>query len=101
MSKSYQASCQRFRESFSRIHDGPPLSERKTPHSSASTMAHTRTGLAAETVTPILPTIPRGSPALRVMSVHVSPPSVDLKSPLVGPPLSKAQGRRTTCQSEA
>src|SRR6188474_560647 len=30
---------------------------------------------------------PDGRPALRVISVHVSPPSVDLKRPLPGPPL--------------
>jgi hypothetical protein len=90
-----------LRDSLTFVHVAPPFSERKTPPSSASTMAHTRSGLAADAVTPILPTMPRGSPALRVMSVHVSPPSVDLKRPLDGPPLSKAQGRRTTCQSAA
>src|SRR5579864_3531894 len=31
--------------------------------------------------------MPAGSPALCVISVHVSPPSVDLKRPLPGPPL--------------
>src|SRR5919107_674136 len=36
---------------------------------------------------PIRPTTPEGSPGLRVISRHVSPPSVDLKRPLPGPPL--------------
>src|SRR5205814_6209433 len=40
-----------------------------------------------EIVTPIRPMTPFGSPGLRVSSVHVSPPSVDLKRPLPGPPL--------------
>ena len=31
--------------------------------------------------------MPFGSPGLRVISFHVSPPSVDLKRPLPGPPL--------------
>ena len=37
--------------------------------------------------TPILPSMPCGRPGLRVISVHVSPPSVDLNRPLPGPPL--------------
>src|SRR5919204_3168275 len=35
----------------------------------------------------ILPTSPCGSPGFRVISRHVSPPSVDLNRPLPGPPL--------------
>ena len=72
----------------------PPLSERNTPPSSASTIAQTRSGFAGETVMPTLPTIPLGKPGLRVISVQVSPPSVDLKMPLPGPPLSSVQGLR-------
>src|SRR5213076_149771 len=40
-----------------------------------------------ETLTPIRPTIPEGKPLFRVISVQVSPPSVDLKRPLPTPPL--------------
>ena len=47
------------------------------------------------------PGLPRGRPGLRVISAQVSPPSVDLNSPLEGPPLSNAHGLRMTCQSEA
>ncbi len=36
---------------------------------------------------PMRPIIPDGIPGLRVISFHVSPPSVDLKRPLPGPPL--------------
>ena len=36
----------------------PPLSERNTPPSAASTMAQTRSGLAGETVTPMRPSTP-------------------------------------------
>src|SRR6476469_1036405 len=42
---------------------------------------------APETATPMRPTTPEGMPGLRVISVHVSPPSVDLNRPLPGPPL--------------
>jgi hypothetical protein len=49
---------------------------------------------SAETATPILPSMPEGRPGLRVMSFQVSPPSVDLKSLLAGPPLESDQGVR-------
>ena len=78
--------------SFTLVHVCPPLSERNTPPSSASTIAHTRSGFAGDTVIPTLPTMPRGKPLIRVNSVHVSPPSVDLKMPLPGPPLSSVHG---------
>src|SRR6476660_6562610 len=42
---------------------------------------------APEMATPILPSTPVGRPGLRVISVQRSPPSVDLKRPLPGPPL--------------
>ena len=43
---------------------------------------------ARDTETPMRPTSPSwGRPGKRVISVHVSPPSVLLKSPLPGPPL--------------
>src|SRR5258706_2214974 len=52
-------------------------------------------------VTVIFPNTPFGSPELRVISVQVSPPSVDLKNPLAGPPLESVQGVRYTSQIEA
>ncbi len=65
-------------------------------------IAHTRSGLAGETATPILPmNLPFGPPGLRVISVHVSPPSVDLNRPLSGPPLSMLQGVRFASQIAA
>ena len=51
---------------------------------------------------PILPTSPcAGSPGLRVISFHVSPPSVDLKKPLPGPPLDIWYSTRYASQSAA
>jgi hypothetical protein len=47
------------------------------------------------------PTTPLGSRALRVISVHVSPPLVLLKSPLPGPPLDIDHGVRYASQSAA
>src|ERR1041385_1413604 len=67
----------------------PPLSDRKTPPSDASTRAQARSGLAGETAMPIRPSTPFGSPGACEMSDQVSPPSVDLKMPLPVPPLSK------------
>src|SRR5262245_65943505 len=56
-------------------------------------IAHTRSGLAGETATPILPSAaPFGPPGLREISFHVSPPSVDLYRPLSGQPLSRLYG---------
>ena len=57
-------------------------------------MAHTRPGIAGEAATPIRPFTPSGRPRLHVRSAHVSPPSVDRKMPLPGPPLVKLQGCR-------
>ncbi len=64
-------------------------------------MAHTRSGSAGDTAIPILPIVPLGSPSLRVISVQLSPPSVDLNMPLPGPPLSSAYGMRRTCHRAA
>ena len=63
--------------------------------------AHTRFEFTGETVTPIFPITPAGSPGLRVMFVHVSPPSVDLKSPLPVPPETSFHGFRYACQNAA
>src|SRR5436190_13773166 len=49
----------------------------------------------------ILPTSPCGSPGLRVISRQVSPPSVDLYSPLPGPPLDIWYSTRYASHSAA
>ncbi len=65
-------------------------------------MAQTRWEFTGETATPILPTGLRGSsPRLSVMSVQVSPPSVDFQSPESSPPEESAQLFRQTSQMEA
>ena len=56
-------------------------------------IAYTRFGSAPDTLTPILPHTPLGRPSPSSF-FQVSPPSVDLKRPLPGPPLSKPQGER-------
>ena len=76
-----------LRFSFTRVHVAPASSLRKRPPLSFSTRAYTRFEFAPDTDTPIRPTSPAGSPGLRVISVHVSPPSVLLNSPLPAPPL--------------
>src|SRR5438046_1338751 len=43
--------------------------------------AHTRDGFAGETASPMLPSSPRGRPALRVSSGQWAPPSVVLNTP--------------------
>ena len=45
--------------------------------------------------------MPAGSPGLRVISVQVSPPSVDLKRPLPGPPLDIWYSTRYASHSAA
>ncbi len=75
-----------MRSSLVRTQVAPPSSERKTPPSSASTIAQTRWGSAGDTVTPIFPIGGGGMPGFLVSSVQVSPPSVDLCSPEYGPP---------------
>src|SRR4051812_47194218 len=63
--------------------------------------AHTRRGFAGDTVTPMRPTTPPGMPVVRVSSVHVSPPSTDLNSPLPGPPLDIPHSTRYASHSAA
>src|SRR5207237_7498275 len=82
-----------------RAHVAPPSFERTRPPESASTSAHTRSWLTGETARPILPMIPCGSPRLRVISFHVSPPSVDFQIPLPGPPDTTSPARRTPCRT--
>ena len=45
--------------------------------------------------------MPAGMPGARVISVQVSPPSVDLKSPLPGPPLDIWYSIRYASHSDA
>src|SRR5688572_9553167 len=83
------------------VHVLPPLSELYKPPYSFSISAYTRFGSAPETSTPMRPTTPVGRPGRRVISVHDSPPSVDLKSPEPGPPLSILYSFRYACHSAA
>src|SRR5207237_8468209 len=87
--------------SLVRVQLTPPSSERNSPPESASTSAQTRSWSRGETARPIFPMIPLGRPLLRVISVQLSPPSVDLKIPLPAPPETSSQGRRTACHSPA
>src|SRR5262245_26500554 len=64
-------------------------------------MAQTRSDLAGEATTPILPLMPVGRPGLLVSSTQVSPPSVDLYRLLSGPPLERLQGVRCTSHRAA
>src|SRR5258705_12051595 len=50
---------------------------------------------------PILPSPRGGRPGLGVISLRCSPPSVDLKSPLPGPPLDIEYSTRNASQSAA
>src|SRR5438128_1247515 len=72
------------RASFTSFHVAPASSELKRPPFSFSTSVYTRFESAPDTDTPIFPTTPAGKPALRVISFHVSPPSVDLNTPSPG-----------------
>ena len=75
------------RSSLISSHVSPPSSLRKSPPSACSNRAYTRPEFALETASPIFPTTPdSGMPGFRVISVHVSPPSVLLNIPLPGPP---------------
>src|SRR6185437_3956996 len=65
----------------------------------ASISAYTRV-LFGATATPIFPHTPSGSP-LPVSWFQVVPPSVDLYSPLPGPPLSDRHGSRMNWYSPA
>ena len=97
----YQARWRISWSSLVRVQLTPPSSERNSPPESASTSAQTRSWSRGETARPIFPMIPLGRPLLRVISVQLSPPSVDLKTPLPAPPDTSSQGRRTACQSPA
>ena len=90
-----------MRSSLIRSQVAPPSSERKSPPSSASTMAQTRSARAGETATPILPLSPAGKPGLPLRSCQLSPPSVERQSPLSGPPLERLQGWRSVSQNAA
>src|SRR6266581_5053141 len=79
----------------------PASSDRNRPPPLASTIAYTRFGSAPETLTSILPTGPAGRPRRLVSSVQVVPPSVDLNSPLPGPPSSSSQNLRAACHIAA
>src|SRR5215467_2032779 len=76
-----------FRLSLASVQVAPASSDLNKPPCSFSTMVYTRFGSAPDTATPIFPSTPAGRPCARVISVHVSPPSVDLNKPLPGPPL--------------
>src|SRR5688572_26763080 len=90
-----------FRLSLMSVQVAPALSELNSPPFSFSTSAYTRFESAPETDTPIRPIIPSGSPGLRVISVHVSPPLVDLNRPLPGPPLDIWYSTRYASQRAA
>src|SRR5262245_14512563 len=76
-----------LRLSLTRRHVAPASSDENRPPFSCSMSAYTRFESAPDTETPIRPIVPAGKPGLRVISVQVSPPSVDLNKPLPGPPL--------------
>src|SRR5262245_23018301 len=63
-------------------------------------IAHTRLGFAGETVTPMRPQTPLGSPS-PVSFVQLSPPSTDFQRLPPGPPLSRLHGVRNACQKPA
>src|SRR5436190_20017478 len=50
---------------------------------------------------PMSPQMPAGRPGLRVISVQLSPPSVDFHIPEFGPPEFSSHGLRYTCQNPA
>src|SRR6516225_7958190 len=54
-----------------------------------------------ETASPIFPSVPLGRPGLREISNQWSPPSVDLNSPLPGPPDDISQELRNASHSPA
>src|SRR5438105_9614853 len=90
-----------LRPALTSVHVAPASSERNRPPFSFSTNAYTRLGSAPLTATPMRPINPDGNPGLRVISVHVSPPSVDLKSPDPGPPLDIVYSLRNASHSAA
>src|SRR3954463_11379074 len=90
-----------LRLEFTSFHVAPASSELNKPPLSFSISVYTRFGSAALTATPILPSIPAGRPALRVISVQCSPPSVDLYRPLPGPPLDIVHSLRYASHNAA
>src|SRR5688572_10885336 len=64
-------------------------------------IAYTRLPSAPDTDTPTLPHSPVGRPGFFVISIHESPPSVDLKRPLPGPPLDMLHGVRFASHNDA
>src|SRR3954463_5560519 len=86
---------------FTSVHVAPASSERNRPPFSFSTSAYTRFGFASLTLTPMRPMVPDGSPEFLVISVHVSPPSVDLKRPEPEPPLDIVYSLRYASHSAA
>jgi hypothetical protein len=56
---------------------------------------------APDTLMQIFPSSDLGMPGAREMSVHIEPPSVDLKTPLRGPPLESTHGFLQTSHKEA
>src|SRR5687767_12855109 len=91
-----------LRSPVASFHVAPASSERyRPPFGSFSISAYTRVPSAPDTLTPALPQRPDGSPGFFVISVHVLPPSVDLNSPLPGPPLDMPHGKRCDSHSVA
>src|ERR1041385_5792878 len=90
-----------LRFEFYSFHVAPASSEMNRPPFSFSTSAYTRVGSAEDTATPILPSMPDGSPRARVMSVHASPPSVDFHRLEPGPPLDICHSFRYASHSAA
>jgi hypothetical protein len=60
-----------------------------------------RFGIVFECASPTRPQSPPGKPGLSVNSSQVSPPSVDLKIPLFGPPAFSPHVRRKISKVEA
>src|SRR5437868_13361561 len=90
-----------LRPGFTSDHVSPASSDLNRPPFSFSASAYTRLEFAPLTATPMRPINPFGNPTLCVISVHVSPPSTDLKSPEPGPPLDIVYSLRKASQSAA
>src|SRR5882724_1227423 len=90
-----------LRPSLASVHVAPASSLLNNPPLSFSTSAYTRLGLAPDTATQMRPIIPAGRPWLRVISFHVSPPSVLLYNPEPGPPLDMVYSVRKASHSAA
>src|SRR6058998_1740084 len=81
----------------------PPSSERKSPLFFDSIIAYTTCGREGATATAMRPYGLAGRPLLLAgaSSLQCSPPSVDLKRPLPGPPERKVHPCRRKSQVEA